>query len=129
MAFDIRLTERAGTDLDMIIGFLKEEAGTDVARVWLAGILESIRTLCEMPARCAVAPEAEEIGVEVRVLFHGKKNHPYRVYFQIRPTGATAGSVQVLHVRHWARRPLTNDELDELMSDQEDGGYEGAFRT
>jgi hypothetical protein len=70
-----------------------EEAGLDVARIWLAGFLETFRTLGELPARRALAPEAMEIGAEVRVHLHGKKNHPYRVYFQNYPAAAGTGAL------------------------------------
>ena len=70
-----------------------------------------------MPARCPVAPEAEELGDEVRLLLHGKRNRAYRVYFKIEQKTASFGSVQVFHVRHWARKPLDADELQDLMDE------------
>ena len=70
-----------------------------------------------MPGRCPLAPEAEELGDEVRLLLHGRKNRAYKIYFKIHQKTESSGSVQVFHVRHWARKPLTNEELEELMED------------
>lgn len=51
--------------------------------------------------------------------FMGEKP-TYKIYFDIRFETAADGVARVLHIRHWARRPLTNEELDELMDDQAD---------
>ena len=67
-----------------------------------------------MPARCALAPEAEDLQDEVRLLLHGRKNRAYKIYFKIHQETESSGSVIVFHVRHWARKPLTNEELEEL---------------
>jgi len=44
----------------------------------------------------------------------------YKIYFSIDYADPGSGAVCVFHVRHWARKPLTNDELEELMDDQQD---------
>ncbi len=74
----------------------------------------------EMPQRCPVAQESEELGQEARVPLHGKRSRAYRVYYSIHGETQT---VRVFHVRHWARRGMSTDELDQLMDeflDQED---------
>jgi hypothetical protein len=70
-----------------------------------------------MPARCPIAPESEELDHEIRVLLHGRKNRAYKVYFAIHHETPSTGEVRVFHVRHWARRTLSEDELQELMDD------------
>lgn len=77
-----------------------------------------------MPGRCPLAPEAEELGDEVRLLLHGRKNRAYKIYFKIHQKTESSGSVQVFHVRHWARKPLPNAELEELMDDEQDTANE-----
>jgi hypothetical protein len=72
-----------------------------------------------MPARCPLAPQAEELGDDVRLLLHGRKNRAYKIYFKIYQKTASSGTVHVFHVRHWARKPLTDEELEELMADEE----------
>jgi len=36
---------------------------------------------------------------------------------EIHAEAQAAGTVQVLHVRHWARRALTAEELEQLMDE------------
>ena len=116
MAFEVLITDEAFADLDAITGFIKHRASVDVARKWFGAIIGTIETLKEMPARCTLAPEAEEAGEEVRLLLHGMKNRAYKIYFKIHEETASNGSVRVFHVRHWARKPLTNEELEELWN-------------
>ena len=124
MAFEVLITDKAFADLDAIMGFITGEASIDIARKWFAAILGAIETLGEMPARCPLAPEAEELGEEIRLLLHGKKNRAYKIYFKLHHTVESSGSVRVFHVRHWARKPLTREELEELMDDRQERGIE-----
>ena len=117
MGFEVQITDEAFGDLDAIAGFIKSQASIDIARKWFAGIIGTIETLGEMPARCALAPEAEDLQDEVRLLLHGRKNRAFKIYFKIHQETESSGSVIVFHVRHWARKPLTNEELEELTDD------------
>jgi hypothetical protein len=67
-----------------------------------------------MPSRCPIFEDSEELGVEVRVLLHGKRNRRYKIYFSIQ---AEDERVIVFHVRHWARKPVEADELEDLMDE------------
>ncbi len=117
MGFEVQITDEAFGDLDAIAGFIKRQASIDIAREWFAGIIGTIETLGEMAARCALAPEAEDVQDEVRLLLHGRKNRAYKIYFKIHQETESTGSVIVFHVRHWARKPLTTEELEELTDD------------
>jgi hypothetical protein len=88
-----------------------------MAERWFNGVIHEIASLSEMPARCPAAPESEDLGQEVRVLLHGRSKRLYKIYYAIDYETPSAGMVRVFHVRHWARKPLTNDELEELMDD------------
>lgn len=66
------------------------------AEAWLDEMQIAIRSLGHMPLRCPVAEESKECGVEVRQLVRGS----YRVLFPVH-----RARVEVLHVRHAARRP------------------------
>jgi plasmid stabilization system protein ParE len=120
MGFEVRVTQEAYGDLDAIAEFLKGQASIDVARRWFAGIIGAIDSLSEMPARCPLAPEAKELEAELRILLHGRRNRAYKIYFKIKQDDQLNGSVLVFHIRHWARKPLTNQELEELTDDLED---------
>ena len=120
MGFEVQITDEAFEDLDAIVGFIKGEASIDIARKWFTSILNTIETLKEMPGRCSLAPESTEIQDEIRVLLHGRRKGTYKIYFKIVQATFPNVLVQVFHVRHSARKPLTRHELDELMDDQEE---------
>ena len=115
MAFRVEIQPQAFDDLDSIAQFIKDSSSFRVAEKWFNGIIHEIASLKEMPARCSVAPEADALGAEVRVLLHGRKNRSYKIYFAIDYETPSSGTVRVFHVRHWARKPMSEDELQDLM--------------
>ena len=82
----------------------------------------TIETLQELPARRPLAEESEELGQEVRLLLHGRRNRAYKIYFTIHYDTRQTGTVQVFHIRHWARKGVTAEELRELMNELDQGG-------
>jgi hypothetical protein len=57
----------------------------------LNSIIPSIRKLSDLPSRCPLAEESEELEADV------------------------------FHIRHWARKPLAADELQPLMGEAGEG--------
>jgi hypothetical protein len=53
----------------------------------------------------------------VRLLLYGKRNRQYKVFYSVQKKTRSTGTVQVFHVRHWARKSLDTDQLRELMGD------------
>jgi plasmid stabilization system protein ParE len=111
MAFRVDLAPRALRDLSELTRYIQVRGGHEQAQRWLEGILEKVASLRTMAARHPIAPESADLGVEVRVLFHGGRNRGYKVYYSIHEQ---TGTVRVLHVRHWARRPVKAQELRRL---------------
>jgi plasmid stabilization system protein ParE len=83
MAFRVEIQPLAVDDLDSIAEYIKAKSSFAAAEKWFNGMMESIASLKEMPERCAVAPESEDLDHEVRVLLHGRKNRSYKIYFAI----------------------------------------------
>jgi len=104
MAFHVEISPRAFNDLDEISGYIKQHASFQQAQEWFNGITATIRTLEDMPHRCPFAEESKELGREVRLLLYGKRNRQYKVFYSIQKKTRSTGTVQVLHVRHWARK-------------------------
>ena len=117
MAFRVDIQPQALEDLDSIAEYIKARSSFATAEKWFNGIMDEMASLKEMPERCIVASESEELDHEVRVLLHGRKNRTYKIYFSIRQETSSEGTVSIFHVRHWARKPLTTEELEELMDD------------
>ena len=78
MAFRVEIAPQAFDDLDSIAAYIKENSSFAVAERWFNGVMGDIASLKEMPARCPVAPEAEELGQEVRILLHGRRKRTTR---------------------------------------------------
>ena len=117
MAFRVEIAPRAYEDLDQIAGHIAAQGGFEQAEMWFNGIISAIASLRDMPSRCRIAEESEVVGQVVRCLLCGRRNRRYKVYFAIRPESRIGGMVQVFHVRHWARRPLTAREFKDLTED------------
>ena len=65
---------------------------------WHRRLLAAVGTLKREPQRCPIAPEAEEIGIELRELLFGKRRGVYRIFFIIAQR-----TVDILHIRHSAQ--------------------------
>lgn len=102
MVFRVSISPQALSDLDGIAEYLKIEASTAIAEQWFNDIISAIRTLSKMPSRCFPAEEPAGLRAPVRVLLFGSRNRQYKIYFTINEP---ARLVEVLHVRHWARKP------------------------
>jgi hypothetical protein len=66
---------------------------------------QDLDTLEAYPARCAIAAEFEDLGVEIRELLVGKRHGVYRILFQIE--GRT---VQILRAWHGARDRVSPED-------------------
>ena len=121
MAFRVEIAPRAFQDLDEIAGYIKERGSFGQAQNWFNGMIGAIASLREMPGRWPVAGESVELGQEVRLLLHGKRNRMYKVYYAIHQSSRSTGAVRVFHVRHWARKSLSTDELQELRDEFPEG--------
>lgn len=117
MAFRVEILPQALDDLDAIASYIAAASSFDVAERWFNAIMQDIASLKRMPDRCVIAAESKKLGSEVRVLFHGRKNRAYKIFFTIDHGIATAGMVRVLHIRHWARRPAEADELQDRIGE------------
>ena len=115
MVFRVEISPQAFSDLDDIAGYITDRGGFEGAQRWFNEIMGAIRTLQKLPGRCPIAEESNVIGTEVRLLLHGRRGRSYRIYFAIDHEKAT---VRVFHVRHWARKALDADELEDLREER-----------
>ncbi len=77
------------------------EGDSEAADRWFNSIYETIGSLELFPERCPLAPESRFFNREIREIFHGRRQHKYRILFT-----AAEREVHILHVRHGARLPL-----------------------
>ena len=83
MAYTVSLTALAEADAYAAFERIRAVAPASAAR-WLTGLFAAIWTLADMPARCPVIPEADELGSPVRHLLYGKRTGIYRIIFDIQ---------------------------------------------
>jgi plasmid stabilization system protein ParE len=84
------------------------EQDTEAAIRWYNRLLEVIFSLDTFPERCPLAPESEFLNSDIREIFHGRRQHKYRILFTV-----SENEVHVLHVRHGARLALGETESSE----------------
>ena len=99
MAFEVRLTRRAIRDLRRIYSFIHAEISL-AAQDWFRGLEAEILSLETHPMRGPVTRERPRI----RHLLYGTKPHVYRIIYT---TDDRARIVNIIQIRHGARRPLT----------------------
>ena len=68
-------------------------------------------SLGEMPARCPLIPEAEEIGRDIRQLLYGKRSGIRRIIFDIQEQSDEGPHVRVLRVWHGSRERLRGEDI------------------
>lgn len=104
MAYRVEITARAERDLDALYVQV-HAADSERARKWYFGLRAAIYGLCEMPRRCSRTPENKNL----RHLLYGRKPYVYRVIFRIR---IKTGVLEILHIRHGARRKFRVSDLE-----------------
>ncbi len=103
MAYLVRIASRAERDL---VSLYEEINAPDsaAARHWYAGLKQAILSLAVRPNRCPVTPEDKRL----RHLLYGHKPHLYRVIYRVNDQRK---QVDVLHIRHGARRKFHTSDL------------------
>ena len=94
----------AQQDINQAYQWLAERS-LDAAERWFNTLYDTIGSLALFPERCPFAPETGFLNAEVREIFHGRRQHKYRLLFMV-----SENEVHVLHVRHGARRVLGDPE-------------------
>jgi toxin ParE1/3/4 len=103
MTYLVNITFRAERDLARLYEDIHAEC-SDAALKWYWGLKEAILSLEELPYRCPVTRE----NGEVRHLLYGHKPHIYRVLYRVLEGQK---QVEVLHIRHGARRRFKTSDL------------------
>lgn len=98
MEYRVEITKTAEADLDRLYRWVISRAPHQGAN-WFNGLESAARTLDRQPKRCRIAPES--LDNPVRMLHYGRRRDTYRIFFTVDEARRL---VQVLHIRHGARR-------------------------
>ncbi len=111
MRFEVRPTEAALEDVDIIRRWIAEHGAPLNAERWVERLLVTLTKLEAHPTRCRLAPEDEDIEeAEVRQLLFGR----FRILFTV-----SGKRVPILHVRHGSRRYATREDLAQALDELE----------
>jgi toxin ParE1/3/4 len=104
MAYRVSISSRAARDLAELYDDINA-FDSAAARRWYAGLKPSILGLEAHPNRCPATPESHKL----RHLLYRNKAYIYRVIYRIleRPR-----RVEILHIRHGARREFKAPDLE-----------------
>jgi plasmid stabilization system protein ParE len=102
MDFRVELSDQAQRDIAALYDWLLSQYVGDAGERWFIALRTAIGSLATFPSRCPLAPENQDSPVEVRQLLYGRRPHVYRILFAIE-----GDLVQVLHIRHGRRRPIS----------------------
>ncbi len=105
MTYQVELTRRARQDANSTVDYL-EQFSVAAAERWYAALEMAIESLKQLPQRAGIAPEAEEMGIELRQLLFGKRRAVYRILFTVE-----GDKVTVWRVRHSAQDSLKPKDL------------------
>lgn len=103
MAYRVEITPRAERDLHELYREMCT-TGSEHALMWYLGLRVAISGLHEMPSRCPRTPENKNL----RHLLYGRKLRAYRIIFRVK---AKTQSVEIIHIRHGARRQFRAADL------------------
>ena len=97
----VRLTDRAFRDLEELYAFIGADTPGQ-AFAWFNSLADAVYSLERFPDRGAVALESKKL----RQLLFGNQPHVYRIIYAIDKRNHI---VNVLHIRHGARTPLSEE--------------------
>jgi toxin ParE1/3/4 len=103
MAYLVNITPNAESDLAQLYR-QKNVEYSDAALEWYRGIKTAILSLEERPNRCPLMRKKDQL----RHLLYGRKPNVYRVIYRVLEKQK---QVEVLHIRHVARRKLKPTDL------------------
>jgi toxin ParE1/3/4 len=103
MPYRVNITPRAERDLANLFGEINAEP-SEAALKWYRGLKEDILSLEEQPSRCPVTRRRDKL----RHLLYGHNPHTYRVIYRVLENQK---QVEVLHIRHGARRKVKTADL------------------
>lgn len=103
MAYLVKITFRAEHDLALMYGRINAQH-SGAALEWYLELKKSILSLEKHPNRCRIIRRKDRL----RHLLFGHKPHIYRVIYRVLEKSRV---VEVLHIRHGARRTLGKSAL------------------
>ncbi|MES2464214.1 MAG: hypothetical protein V4671_26930 [Armatimonadota bacterium] len=120
IVYAIRYAPRAVQDIEKEHERLALLAGDSLADDWEIGLSRAVGTLARLPTIHAVIAEQKLFGkgrIHELLYQRSSTSAKYRVLFIVRKNELDAPFVRLLHIRHGARRPITQVEAAEIKAE------------
>ena len=115
MTYKVEISPTAVADIEQIFLWMRDSS-LDKAHQWVRGCYEILLTLEKFPNRCAMSPESEYMGIEIRQLLYKKQ---FRILFTVSETSEEDGGIVRIHrVRHGSQERLRHPE--QLLDDDDE---------
>lgn len=117
--YAVRSKELAVRDINAAYVRLAEITSPDKADAWQDGLREAFASLATLPSRCPLAPEKFQREVRYLLYRRSPNSAAYRILFYISGEAAAspdAPTVNIIHVRHAAMKPLTPKQARQIES-------------
>ena len=111
MAYTVKITDPAEADVYAAFERIRE-VSPDSADKWLRNLFAALQTLEEMPARCPLISEADELGRPVRHLLYGKRSGTYRIIFDIQEQSKDGPIVRIFRIWCGTRNAITAEDIE-----------------
>jgi plasmid stabilization system protein ParE len=109
MAYHVSLAAPAEADVYEAFERIREAAPLHAER-WLTALFEAILSLEDLPARCPLIAEAQQLAYPARHLLYGKGKGTYRIIFDILEGEQ---HVRILRVWHASRHAISAADLED----------------
>jgi plasmid stabilization system protein ParE len=111
MTYKVSLTARAKADASEAFERIRDVSPHGADR-GLRGFFAAVLSLADLPARCPLTPEAEELRHPARHLLYGKRSAVYRLIFDIQEESKEGPRVRVLRIWHGSRDAISAEDLE-----------------
>ena len=105
MAYRVRLSVRAAKDAERIYERVAEQAPL-AGQTWYNALIATLYSLDTFPERGGVVESLSAPSSTVRKILYGHRPHVYAIYFEV-----AGDTVNILHIRHGARKEPTRREI------------------
>ncbi len=107
MSLQVKFSQRAKRDIHEILAWIKSRS-SKAATTWLAALEKSISHLSEFAPSSATAPEADDLGIDLKQwMFKTRRGNSYRLLFIIR-----VETVHILAVRGMGQDLLHDVDIE-----------------
>jgi plasmid stabilization system protein ParE len=119
MAYRVKVSRSALADVEDSYLWMKEHLSEAKAVKWYNGLVDTVYSLEEFPRLGALAPESDDLSIELRQLLYGKRSSIYRILYTIHETDKE-NMVHVHRIWHGARDRIQIEDLQEQDEDTTD---------